>query len=90
MLNNNRINQIDSFNKMHIHIQQLISLKPLFGQVETQQWPTELQFVLNFLFVSLCSFICLQAVYQLLGPVFKSTWRYNSWYSCFSPSFHVL
>ena len=37
MLNNNRINQIDSFNKMHIHIQQLISLKPLFGQVETQQ-----------------------------------------------------
>ena len=25
-------------------------------------------------FVSLCSFICLQAVYQLSGPVCKATW----------------
>ena len=28
----------------------------------------------KFEFVSLCSFICLQAVYQLLGPVCKATW----------------
>ena len=31
-----------------------------------------------FLFVSLCSFICLGAVYQLSGPVCKSTLRYTS------------
>ena len=35
----------------------------------------------NFLCL-LCSFICLQAVYQLSGPVCKSTWRYN-------PSYHT-
>ena len=29
----------------------------------------------------LCSFICLQTVYQLSGPVCKSTWRYNPLYS---------
>ena len=28
----------------------------------------------KFEFVSLCSFICLQAVYQLSGPVCKATW----------------
>ena len=28
-----------------------------------------------FLFASLCSFICLQAVYQLSGPVCKATWN---------------
>ena len=28
----------------------------------------------KFEFVSLCSFICLQAVYQLSGPVCKNTW----------------
>ena len=28
--------------------------------------------------VSVCSSICLQAVYQLSGPVCKSTWRYTS------------
>ena len=28
----------------------------------------------KFKFVSLCSFICLQAVYQLSGPVCKATW----------------
>ena len=28
-----------------------------------------------FEFVSLCSFICLQAVYQLSGPVCKATWN---------------
>ena len=28
------------------------------------------------MFASLCSFVCLQAVYQLSGPVCKSTWRY--------------
>ena len=28
----------------------------------------------KFEFVSLCSFICLQAVYQLSGPVYKATW----------------
>ena len=27
------------------------------------------------LFASLCSFICLQAVYQLSGPVCKATWN---------------
>ena len=26
-------------------------------------------------FASLCSFICLQAVYQLSGPVCKATWN---------------
>ena len=31
-----------------------------------------------FVLVSLCSFICLQAVYQLSRPVCKSTWRYMS------------
>ena len=39
------------------------------------QWPMENQF-----FVSLCSFICLQALYQLSGPVCKSTWRYSSFF----------
>ena len=29
----------------------------------------------------LCSFICRHAVYQLSGPVCKSTWRYNPFYS---------
>ena len=29
----------------------------------------------KFEFVSLCSFICLQAVYQLSGPVSKATWN---------------
>ena len=29
----------------------------------------------KFEFVSLCSFICLQAVYQLSGPVYKATWN---------------
>ena len=28
-----------------------------------------------FVFASLCSFICLQAVYQLSGPVCKATWN---------------
>ena len=28
-----------------------------------------------FVFASLCSFICLQAVHQLLGPVCKATWN---------------
>ena len=28
-----------------------------------------------FVFTSLCSFICLQAVYQLSGPVCKVTWN---------------
>ena len=31
-------------------------------------------FLKKFEFVSLFSFICLQAVYQLSGPVCKSTW----------------
>ena len=31
-------------------------------------------------FVSLCSFIYLQAVYQLLGPACKSTWIYFASY----------
>ena len=34
-----------------------------------------------FEFASLCSFIRLQAVYQLSGPVCKSTWRYFASYS---------
>ena len=29
----------------------------------------------KFELVSLCSFICLQAVYQLSGPVCKATWN---------------
>ena len=29
----------------------------------------------NFVFASLCSFVCLQAVYQLSGPVCKATWN---------------
>ena len=29
----------------------------------------------KFEFASLCSFICLQAVYQLSGPVCKATWN---------------
>ena len=29
----------------------------------------------KFEFVSLCSFICLQVVYQLSGPVCKATWN---------------
>ena len=29
----------------------------------------------KFEFVSLCSFICLQAVYQFSGPVCKATWN---------------
>ena len=38
------------------------------------QLPMEHQLLLEFLFfVSLCSFMCLQAVYQLSGPVCKST-----------------
>ena len=32
-------------------------------------------------FVFLCSFICLQAVYHLSGPVCKSIWRYFASYS---------
>ena len=36
------------------------------------QWPMEHHI---FIFGSVCSFICLQAVYQLSGPVCKSTWR---------------
>ena len=32
-------------------------------------------FPIKFEFVSLCSFICLQAVYQLTGPVCKATWN---------------
>ena len=32
-------------------------------------------FYLIFVF-SACSFVCLQAVYQLLGPVCKSTWPF--------------
>ena len=28
--------------------------------------------------ISMCSFICLQAVFQLSGPVCKSTLRYTS------------
>ena len=28
-----------------------------------------------FVFASLCSFVCLQAVYQLSGPVCKATWN---------------
>ena len=35
-----------------------------------------------FVFASLCSFICLQAVYQLSGPGCKSTWS-----GC--PSYHA-
>ena len=35
----------------------------------------EYQFSQIFLFASLCSFICLQAVYQLSGPVCKATWN---------------
>ena len=31
-------------------------------------------FLKKFVFASLCSFICLQAVYQLSGPEYKSTW----------------
>ena len=32
-------------------------------------------FLKYFVFASLCSFICLQAVYQLSGPVCKATWN---------------
>ena len=43
------------------------------------QWPAEYQGVSifpNIFFVaSLCSFICLQAVYQLSGAVCKATWN---------------
>ena len=42
-----------------------------------------------FEFASLCSFICLQAVYQLSGPVCKSTWNYCPSYSA-SKSFNFL
>ena len=43
----------------------------------------------NIFFVaSLCSFICLQAVYQLSGAVCKATW--NGYRIHFSPSFHAL
>ena len=37
----------------------------------------------KFEFVSLCSFICLQAVYQLSGPVCKATWSGCPSYSAF-------
>ena len=43
----------------------------------------------NFEFASLCSFICLQAVYQLSGLVCKATWNGCPSYSA-SPSFHAL
>ena len=39
-----------------------------------------------FVFTSLCSFICLQAVYQLSGPVCKSTW--NCCPSCSASHLH--
>ena len=37
----------------------------------------------KFEFASLCSFICLQAVYQLSGPVCKATWNGCPSYSAF-------
>ena len=40
------------------------------------QWPMEYQFFPKIFFVaSLCSFICLQALYQLSGAVCKATWN---------------
>ena len=43
------------------------------------QWPMEYQrvsiFPNIFVVASLCSFICLQAVYQLSGAVCKATWN---------------
>ena len=40
------------------------------------QWPMEYQsFPIFFFVASLCSFICLQAVYQLSGAVCKATWN---------------
>ena len=43
------------------------------------QWPMEYQgvsiFPQFFVVASLCSFICLQAVYQLSGAVCKATWN---------------
>ena len=40
-----------------------------------------LSFPKKIVLASLCPFICLQAVYQLSGPVYKSTWRYFASYS---------
>ena len=37
--------------------------------------PWSIKFPKYFVFASLCSFICLQAVYQLSGPVCKATWN---------------
>ena len=56
----------------------------LWGQypIGYGQLTMEHQLFLNFLFfVSLCSVIYLQAMYQLSGPVCKSTWRYSASYS---------
>ena len=42
-------------------------------------------------FASLCSFIqCLQAVYQLSGPVCKATWNGCPFVFCFLPSFQAF
>ena len=42
-----------------------------------------------FVVASLCSFICLQAMYQLSGAMCKATWNGYPCI-CFSPSFHTL
>ena len=40
-------------------------------------------------FASFCSFICLQAVYQLSGPVCKATWNGCPSYSAFTSRFVI-
>ena len=45
---------------------------------------------LFFVCLLLCSFICLQAVYQFSGPVCKSTWKNYPSYSASHLHFHAL
>ena len=51
--------------------------------------PKTSNFYCTFFVCLLCSFICLHAVYQLSGPVCKSTWRYNPLYSASYLHFHI-
>ena len=50
------------------------------GLLHNLQGGSSLWSIKFFVFASLCSFIGLQAVYQLSGPVCKSTWSYCASY----------
>ena len=63
-----------------IPILNFISIEIFLGVISFSR-PKTLNFYCTFFVCLLCSFICLQAVYQLSGPVCKSTWRYFASYS---------